>query len=198
MNFKTILFLGLMTLSFASLAGVNKYVLKSGLVVELQGINQSKGTAYYFDHEAGKRIYIDLKDASIEVNQAQGVKSGHYVVAKTQQGEQICKTFSVFANDMAHFGCQTLKFRVFENKDVLAYANYTAHLDYLLKEESQADGFSKNEVVRLKGKKLRIEAIFENGQVLLVPTGILSKLDASSRLLSIDTKLATTRDIEKL
>lgn len=175
------------------------YILGNGQVVALQNIDSVRGTAFYYDFENNKRIYIDLKDASPAVPSVKNTRAGDYVVAQTKIGEQICKVFHTFANGKISFGCQGRKFSTFEAKDILVYAHYSDSINNLLEESKEADGFKMGEVVRLKGQKYKIRAIFENGQVLMdkVILGFAGR-ESGALLLYEDTKLVSTRDITKL
>lgn len=203
MNFKSIVFAALALTSLSSQAAIiskiYRYIHTSGIVVELQGIDESRGTAYYFDYLANKRVEVNLSDVSKETKKRMnGVSGGDFVFAYTDTGAQICTTYTVFENAMAHLGCRTGK----ELQNIgplrLQVGSYTAKTENLLTSVQEVDGFSLGEVALLKGKKIRVKAIFENGYVLTEPSSIFAKLDTSSTLLKTNVKIVTTRDLEKL
>lgn len=202
MKLKSLLFSGLMLATFTSsatiISPIYKYILNSGKVVELQGENVAQDSAYYFDYEAGKRVYVKLSEASVQTKQRiNGVRAGEFVAARTNTGDQVCLTYNVFENGMAYIGCRTGAYQ--ENIGPTRYSvgGYTAHTSKILAEAKEVDGFSKGEVALLNGKKVKILAIFENGLVLTHPASLISKLDTSSDLLKLNVKIVKTLDLEK-
>lgn len=199
MNLKAFFLLAILAFSFAAQANPDIYMLKSGQAVALQNINHSEGTAYYFDFENSKRIYINLEDAYPQVKESRGLSKGQYVSVQLEGEQKLCLTHYVFANESAYFGCQVKRFSTFENDYVTKLENFTSSIDNLLVEVKSIDGFTKNEQVRFEGKNYAIVALFENGQVLLKRVGILSRIfDSKLPLTSPDSRSVTTRDIEKL
>ena len=202
MKLKSLIFSALMLATLSASAAIFSpiytYILTSGAVVDLQGENEAQDSAYYFDYRSGKRVYVKLSEASVETKKRiNGVKAGEFIAARTESGEQICMTYHVFENGMAHFGCRTGKFLENIGPTRFSISEYTAHTSNILSEAIEVDGFAKGEVALLEGKKVKILAIFTNGLVLTHPASLISKLDTSSHLLKTNVKIVKTQDLEK-
>lgn len=203
MNLKAFIIAGLalssLTSEAALISRIYKYIHTSGKVVELQGINEAKGTAYYFDYALGKRVAVNLSDVSKETKKTiNGVKAGDFVFTYTDTGAQVCTTYTVFENGMAHLGCRTGAYLNTIGPARFQVASYTGHTENLKAPVKEVDGFSVGEKVRLNGKNVKIKVVFESGYALVEPASILAKLDTSSDLLKTNVKIVTTKDIEKL
>lgn len=204
MNFKTWALSTFALLSLQSHAGliepIYKYLHNSGKVVELQGVNQSKGTAYYYDYELGKRIQVSLADVSKETNERiNGVMAGEFVLAETDQGETVCTTYNVFENGMSYLGCRTGKMMQNIGPSRHQLGGYIASTWEISGETLEAGGFRKGEKVRLKnGKKVKIKAIFFEGVALVEDANPLLLLDTSSTLLKTSVNVVHVRDLVKI
>lgn len=194
--------------SQAALIGpIHKYIHTSGKVVELQGINQSKGTAYYFDYELGKRIVVSLGDVSKETkSRINGIKAGEFVLAQTEQGQTVCTTYNVFENGMSYLGCRTGKMMEHFGPSRFAVGGYIADTKEIGAEVSEVAGFQKGEKVILTkdagymkaGKKVKIKAIFEDGVALVESANPLAALDTSSTLLKTNVEVVQLQDLQEI
>lgn len=194
--------------SQAALIGpIHKYIHTSGKVVELHGINQAKGTAYYFDYQLSKRVEVSLADVSKETkSRINGIKAGEFVLAQTEQGETVCTTYNVFENGMSYLGCRTGKMMEHIGPARFAVGGYIADTKNIAGEVSEVSGFQKGEkVILLKaagslksGKKVKIKAIFDDGVALVESANPLAALDTSSTLLKTNVEVVQLQDLQKI
>ena len=203
MNFKTIIFSALVLTAISAqaefLTPIHNYILESGRVVMLQGINAARGTAWYYDNNINKRVQVNLSEVSKETKKKiNGVGENDFVYTTTVAGPQICVTYYVFENGMANVGCRTGKILSNIGPSRYEVGSFTGSTKNLLAAVSDADGYSKGEVVLLNGQSVRIKAIYSNGYVLTESASALAKLDTSGALLKTNVKIVTTRDLEKL
>lgn len=203
MSFKSLIFAALAFTSLSSqaafLSPIYRYILDSGRVVMLQGVNESRGTAWFYDYNLGQRVQVNLSEASKETNKkVNGIRVDDYIATTTVTGPQICKTYYVFENGMAQVGCRTGKYVSNIGPTRYEVASFTGSTKNLLAPVKEVDGFSLGEVALLQGRKVRVKAIFENSMVLVESANIFDKLDTSSLLLKTSVDITTTRDLEKL
>ncbi len=201
MNFKTMILAGLTFASISAQAAlispIYRYLHTSGKVVELQGVNESKGTAYYFDYQLGKRVTVNLSDVSKETKKTiNGIKAGDLVFGYTDKGAQICTTYNVFENGKAYIGCRTGNFQNTIGPARYQVGGYIADTANLQASVKTVDGLSEGEVVRLNDKKVKIKSIFESGYALVESNYILSKLDTSGILLKTNVEIVSTKDLQ--
>ncbi len=203
MNFKAIILSTLVLTTASAQAGfltpIHNYILKSGKVVLLQGIKESRGTAWYFDNDLNKRVKVDLTEVSKETkNKVNGVGADDYVYTTTNKGPQICLTYHVFENGMSQMGCRTGKILDYYGPQKYEVAAYSGSTKNVLPSLSEMNGFSKNEIVMLNGRKVQIKGIYSNGYVLTETVFILSKYDNTKSISNASIEIVTTNDLDKL
>ena len=203
MNLKAII-LSAMVLTTASaqakfLKPIHNYILESGKVVLLQGINESRGTAWYFDNDLNKRVQVNLSEVSKESKKKiNGVSGNDYVFTTTNKGPQICLTYHVFENGMAQLGCRTGKILDYYGPEKYELATYSGSTLNLLASENEVNGFSKNEEVLLNGRKVSIKGIYSNGYALTETVYIFSHLDTTKSIANSSIEIVNTSDLQKL
>ena len=203
MNFKTIIFSALVLTTISAqaefLTPIHNYILESGRVVMLQGINEARGTAWYYDNNINKRVQVNLSEVSKETKKKiNGVGEKDFVYTTTVVGPQICVTYNVFENGMAHVGCRTGNIQTNIGPSRYEVGSFSGNTKNLLAAVNEANGYSKGEVALLNGRSVRIKAIYSNGYVLAESASALAKLDTTSALLKLNVSIVTTRDLEKL
>lgn len=185
----------LMTVSFASQAAYYFHT-PSNKMVEAYKFDYENGTAVYFDYADSVKRTVNISDLSKETSkEINGVKAGSIVLLNGKD-HNFCETFHVFENGMSYIGCQTDKIQKNIGMDRLKTLNYYAPVELLSGEVSEADGFKKSEKVLLHGVKVRIEAIFPNGEALIQKIGI-NLLDTSSLRLKFDIQRVQLNDLQK-
>jgi len=170
---KTTMLLTLMTISFMSVAQagrLEKYIEpKTGRVVEVST--------------------SETPDAGLSKSTSQrvaGVKAGEtillttYIQNSTQTISRYCDVYTVFENKMAQVGCLGTE------ADRLEHQDAPKRLDFIVTDLSEAtaevqslDGFEKGEKAQIAittknlkaGRKVRIIAIYTNGEALVEKTG---------------------------
>ena len=187
MNLKAIIFSAMVLTTISAqaefLTPIHNYILTSGRVVMLQGINEAHGTAWYYDNNINKRVQVNLSEVSKETKKKiNGVGENDFVYTTTVAGPQICVTYYVFENGMANVGCRTGK--IVKNIGPSRYevGSFSGSTKNLLAAVNEAYGYSQGEIATLKGSKVRIKAIYNNVYVLTESTNALDKPDTSSAL----------------
>ena len=201
---KKTLLLSLMTIAFISHAQakpffgtVDKYIMKNNQIIEIGSNDIENGQGVYFDYRDHKRKNIDMSEVSKSTKEEiAGVKIGETIllttgVANDKSGAIIsryCSVFSVFENGQAHVGCRTYKEdnangQIATNRlDFIVgvgSSNVTAQVDELEGIRTGENRSIYNNKTLKDGRKVKVLAIFENGEVL-VQRSVLNIQDTSS------------------
>lgn len=185
----------LLTASFTSQAAYYFHA-PSNQVVEAYKFDYENGTAVYFDYAASVKRTVNISDLSKETSRSMnGVKSGSLVLLSGKE-YNFCETFHVFENGIAYIGCQTNKIQHNIGMDRLKTQGNFAPVELLTAEIKEADGYKKSEKVMLNGTKVRIEAIFPNGEALVQNAGI-NLLDTSSLRLKFNVQRVQLSELQK-
>ena len=179
----------------------------NGMQIELNDINEQEGTAYYFDYASHKKVTVKLSEVSRETDEAiNGVRPGKFMLVNFgQEGIKTCETYRVFENSIARIGCQSGKIRKNIGVDRPLMYQYNVDVNDVMPEVESFEGFSRKDKVTLTaevgslecGTKVRIEAIFPNGEALVQKMGA-NLLDTSSILMKkSNVERVSLRDLQK-
>lgn len=179
----------------------------NGMQIELNDINEQEGTAYYWDYESHKKVTVKLSEVSRETDEAlNGVRPGKFMLVNFgKEGIKTCETYRVFENSQARIGCQSGKIRKNIGVDRPLMYQYNVDVNDVMAEVESLDGFSRKDKVILTadanslecGAKVRIEAIFPNGEALVQRMGA-NLLDTSSILMKkSNVERVSLRDLQK-
>jgi len=219
---KTLL-LTLMTISMLSTAQakgligiIETYIIeKNGMVINVASNEVSEdGRAPYFDYSANKKKTIELSELSKATNkEIDGVKAGEMILMTTKVSgsnteliSRYCEVSNVFENQMADVTCKTYE------KDKLDLLNFGS-LNFIVKnvrsviaEVASLNGIRRSEAVELRintkntkaGKKVRVLAIFANGEALVQKIGLSNLTDSSSIIHKKTADRVHISDLSKL
>lgn len=186
---------------------VRHFHIPSGKVVELYKVNEEAKTAVYWDYDLEKRVVVNLEDVSQEVDHdINGVKAGKFVLANIDGNAKACQVYYVFENGMSRIGCQSGKMTINIGVDRPQVLQYNDNVEDLSAEIKSMSDFTKGEKARLKvfvgnlrvGTKVRIEAIFPNGEALIQKMDVGSFIDTSSLLLKHNIERVQLADLAKI
>lgn len=165
-------------------------------MIDPYNFNDDTKTAEYFDYQDGRRKTVNISDLSKETKKPiNGVKAGHLALID-KDGHKFCEAFNVFENGIAYVGCQT--------NETSGQRSYYVLTEQLTGEVKKADGFKKKNIVTLlkntgkinAGSKVRIEALFPNGEALIQKVGV-DFIDTSSLRLKFNIERVQINDLEK-
>lgn len=147
-------------------------------VIEIGSNDIENGRATYFNYASGKKETVQMSDVAKSTrNAVDGVKAGEIVLANVNNTLRYCDVIYVFENAKAQLFCKVTE----KDGDFVYYIQTPRYrvtindLSILTKEVPTLHGFSKGDSVELQaksekyeiGKKLKITAIFENGDALV-------------------------------
>lgn len=179
---------------------------ETGAVVDLYKINEEEKTGVYYDYTLGKRVKVNLEDLSQQVEYPiNNVASGKFVLANINGKIKVCEVYYVFENGMTRFGCQNGKIRDNIGVDRPAVVPFNDHASNLTAEVKSMNEFRRGDKASLKafagnlrvGTKVRIEAIFPNGEAVVQKAGA-NLLDTSGILMKFNVEKVQLSDLKKL
>lgn len=180
---------------------------ETGAVIDhLYKINEEEKTGVYYDYETEKRVKVNLEDLSQQVEYPiNNVSSGKFVLANINGHIKVCEVYYVFENGMTRFGCQNGKIRDNIGVDRPAVVQFNDHVSNLTAEIKSMNDFKKGDKASLKafagnlrvGTKVRIEAIFPNGEAVVQKAGT-NLLDTSGILMKFNVEKVQLSDLKKL
>ncbi len=193
---KKALLLSLMTIAFISQAQaksffgrVDKYIMKNNQIIEIGSNDIENGKGIYYDYRDGKRKSIEMSEVSKSTDkEIAGVQIGEIIllntgIANDKTGgiiNRYCSVFSVFENGLAYVGCKTYK------EDNANGQIATDRLDFIVSlgnvnvtpEIAELEGVKKGDYRTVHnssdikiGTKVKVLAIFDNGEVLVQKAG---------------------------
>jgi hypothetical protein len=176
----------------------------SNKMIEAYKFDYELGTAVYFDYADSIKKTVNISDLSKETSKSvNGVKSGSLVLL-VEKNHKFCETFHVFENGVAYIGCQSDKIQSNIGMDRLKSMNYFASVELLSAEIKESNEFKKYDRAILEkdagnltaGTKVRIEAIFPNGEALIQKSGA-NLMDTSSLRLKFNVERVPLSDLQK-
>lgn len=172
---------------------VDSYIIvKTGAVVSIatNEIEDDGSTATFYSYAHRKKITVNMSDLSKSTREEiADVKAGEHILINTPTASgkvitRTCTVFNLFESKQASVGCKTYE------ADAINGYRIPQRLDYIVQniedavaEIEKLDNFSKGDTAELRvetktieaNKKVRILAIFENGDALVEP--VLAKLN---------------------
>lgn len=180
--------------------------IQTGEMIDLIKKNEAEGTGVYYDYRESRKKTVSLSLLSKETDkQLNGVKTGEMILVKWDKDLKPCQVYHLFENGVARIGCQTGRVSANIGVDRHLLGSYNVDTEIVIAEVKAAEGFKKNERVILRkqagdlesGTTVKIEAIFNNGDVLVQKAG-LNLLDTSGVLLKRSgVAKVSLKDIEK-
>lgn len=170
--------------------------ISTGEVLQLSEFDFDKNntTITYYSYLHGKKLTISVDDISKSTtSEIAGVKAGELVLIQGPAGLVTCSVYNLFENTMARIGCQTGKItgrlgpdrRVLSSATLLTVdqAGVIAEVDSINNISKLDQGSLTADAGTLKaGTKVRIEAVFANGDAVVQKLG-LNILDTESLLM---------------
>lgn len=183
--------------------------IKTGEVIELSDfdIDQGNGSATYFSYKEGRKIKIALNEISKQTkSEIAGVKAGEMILIQTTNSLKPCAVWNVFENGMARIGCQSGKIieRIgVDRPQILSYTLLAIDQPGVIAEVESLNGVNKfdrgsltvDAGVLKAGTKIRVEAIFANGEAMVQKMGI-NFLDTSGLLMKYNVEKINLSDLK--
>lgn len=191
--------------SRADIISKNYYYLHTPTdkIIEPYNFNDETKTAVYFDYEDGKRKTVNTSDLSKETSKSiNGVKRGSLVLISMDE-HKFCETFRVFENGEAYIGCPTSEIKEQLGVNRPKETRYVVNTEILTGEVKAIESHKKKSIVTLlkasgkirAGSKVRIEALFPNGEALVQKVGV-NFLDTSSLRLKFNIERVQITDLK--